>query len=113
MLQDVDQSSFEGGDLIVSEALGPISPRELSGGVQTLICIYENPTLVFDATSCGPNCAKWLAEIGKNKDVTVALEYFMSFDGINDLDIYIENTKTTYRDPDAYALAALNALQEV
>ncbi len=112
MLEDVDGSSYEGGDLIRSDALGPISPRELSGGVQTLICIYKNPELVFDATSCGPNCAKWLNEIGKETDVTAALEYFMPFDGIDDLEVYVENTDTVYHDGDAYAIAALNALQE-
>ena len=113
MIVDVDHSSYVGGDLIQSEVLGPISPRELSGGVQTLICIYKNPSLVFDATSCGPNCAKWLLEIGKRVDVTVGLEYFMPFDALESFEVYLENTGKTYTDPDSYAIAALDLLQEV
>ena len=34
-------------------------------GLQTLICIYKRPDLMFNATSCGENCVKWLLEIGK------------------------------------------------
>ncbi|MBR6060665.1 MAG: DUF4869 domain-containing protein [Spirochaetales bacterium] len=47
------------GLVIESPILGAIPPEKLSGGVQTLIMIYEKPDLVFDATSCGENCAKW------------------------------------------------------
>ena len=113
MIKDVDKSEYVGGDLIQSDALGPISPRELSGGVQTLICIYKNPELVFDATSCGPNCAKWLLEIGKKEDVTICLEYLMPFDGFDPIDVYIENLDKTFSDTNEYALAVLDLLQEV
>ncbi|MCR5451520.1 MAG: DUF4869 domain-containing protein [Lachnospiraceae bacterium] len=113
MIKDVDKSEYVGGELVHSDILGPISPRELSGGVQTLICIYKNPDKVFDATSCGPNCAQWLLEIGKRKDVTVALEYFLPFDGYDPIDVYIENTDKKYSNADEYAIAALDLLQEV
>lgn len=112
MIEDVDNSSFEGGDLISSSVLGPISPRELSGGVQTLICIYKNPELVFDATSCGSNCSKWLLEIGRRMDVTICLEYFMPFDNLGEIDIYIENVDKRFNDSNEYAIAALKVLQE-
>jgi len=29
--------------------------------------IYKRPDKIFDATSCGENCAKWLLEIGKKR----------------------------------------------
>ncbi|MBR2188762.1 MAG: DUF4869 domain-containing protein [Eubacterium sp.] len=70
MIEDVDKSRYVEGGVIDSEVLGPIPPERLSGGVQTLIMIYELPGKVFDATSCGPNCARWLLEIGKKKDIT-------------------------------------------
>lgn len=53
--------------------------------------IYEKPDLVFDATSCGENCAKWLIEIGKKNDITVNLNYLMPFDGLEPFDIMILN----------------------
>jgi len=92
MILDVDKSKCQGGSMIMSSVLGPISPMQLSGGVQTLIMIYMMPDRVFDATSCGSNCAKWLLEIGKKKDVTVNLNYFMEFDGLDPLEIKVINT---------------------
>lgn len=75
MLVDVDKSEYVGGELIQSSVLGPIPPGRLSGGVQTLISIYKKPELMFNATSCGENCAKWLAKIGEIEDVSINQRY--------------------------------------
>ncbi|SDB28724.1 protein of unknown function [Pseudobutyrivibrio sp. YE44] len=91
MMESIDKSSYKGGELIESEVLGPIPPERLSGGLQTLISIYERPDLMFNATSCGENCAKWLIEIGKRKDVTVNLRYLMPFDDAETFEINILN----------------------
>ena len=112
MLRDVDKSEYRGGSLIISDVLGPISPRELSGGVKTLISIYKEPTLVFDATSCGENCAKWLLEIGKREDVTVNLNYPMTFDGLDPIEIHIVNTDKVLRTDREYTLEAISILNE-
>ncbi len=79
MILDVDKSTVLGPRIIDSPVLGGISPRELSGGVKTLICIYKVPDKVFNASACGDNCAKWLLEIGKRQDVTVNLRHLMNF----------------------------------
>ena len=71
MIRDIDKSEYQGGELIMSDVLGPIPPERLSGGLQTLICIYNKPELMFNATSCGENCAKWLLEMGKDKDISI------------------------------------------
>ena len=113
MLKDIDKSEYKGGRLIDSDVLGPISPGELSGGVKTLICIYKRPDLVFDATSCGPNCAKWLLEIGNRQDVTVMLEYFMKFKDFEPFRIHIDNTDTLIETNRDYTLTALDILSEV
>ncbi len=91
MMFDIDRSHYRGGQLIESEVLGPIPPEKLSGGLQTLICIYKRPDLIFNATSCGENCAKWLAEIGKREDVTVNLRYYMPFEDNMNFRIRIAN----------------------
>ena len=113
MLKDVDKSEYKGGHLIESEVLGPISPGELSGGVQTRICIYKRPNLIFDATSCGPNCAKWLLAIGKLIDVTIMLEYFMKFKDFEPFKIRIDNSGITVDNNHDYTIAALDLLEEV
>ncbi len=91
MISDVDKSTVIGPHLIDSPVLGPISQRELSGGVKTLILINNDTEHIFNASACGDNCAKWLLRIGKEKDVTVRLGYFMDF-GEGEIEIRIVNT---------------------
>lgn len=91
MIKDVDNSEVVGPHLIESPVLGPISQKELSGGVKTLILINNDLNHVFNASACGDNCAKWLLEIGKVKDVTIRLGYFMDF-GDGDFEIIVKNT---------------------
>lgn len=90
MIQDVDKSKVIGYHLIDSPVLGPISPRELSGGVKTLILVNKVPNKIFNASTCGDNCAKWLLHIGKIKDVTVNLRHLMDF-GDGEFDIEVVN----------------------
>ena len=79
MIKDVDKSEVIGPRVIDSPVLGGISPRELSGGVKTLIDIYKEPEKVFNASACGDNCAKWLLVIGEMMDVTINLRHIMDF----------------------------------
>lgn len=107
MLKDIDKSKFLGGELIQSDVLGPIPPERLSGGVQTLISIYENPERMFNATSCGENCAKWLLKIGEKKDVEVNLRYFMPFDGCEPFEIRVINEDKIVLNMDEYTHVAI------
>ncbi len=107
MMKDIDKSSYVGGELIQSEVLGPIPPERLSGGLQTLISIYKRPDLMFNATSCGENCAKWLLEIGKTEDVSVNLRYFMPFDDCEPFEIMILNTDQTVTNMQEYTHLAI------
>ena len=80
MIKDIDKSELVGPHLIQSPVLGPISPRELSGGVKTLLLLaFDESGKVFNATACGDNCAKWILEIAKKKDLTISLHYSMNF----------------------------------
>ena len=90
MIRDVDKSVVKGPHLIESPVLGPISPKELSGGVKALILIYKDRTHVFNASNCGDNCAKWLLQIGRDEDVTINLRHIMDF-GADEFSIEIIN----------------------
>lgn len=91
MIRDVDKSEVLGPRVIDSPVLGGISPRELSGGVKTLILIYQLPEKIFNASACGDNCAKWLLKIGELRDVTINLRHLMDF-GDGNFTIRILNT---------------------
>ena len=79
MIRDVDRSEVVGPQLIQSPVLGPIPPERLSGGVKTLILIWQVPEKVFNASNCGDNCAPWLLKMGKERDVTINLRHLMEF----------------------------------
>ena len=65
--------------LIKSPVLGLIPPVMLSGGTKTLLLIKNNPDMVFNASTCGDNCAKYILEIAKLKDITINLRHIMRF----------------------------------
>lgn len=79
MIRDVDRSEVVGPQLIQSPVLGPIPPERLSGGVKTLILIWQVPEKVFNASNCGDNCAPWLLKMGKERDITINLRHLMEF----------------------------------
>ncbi|MCD8395724.1 MAG: DUF4869 domain-containing protein [Lachnospiraceae bacterium] len=92
MIQDVDKSTVLGPRVIDSPVLGGISPRELSGGVKTLISIYKVPSKIFNASTCGDNCAKWILKIGELQNITINLRHLMDF-GEDEFTARILNTE--------------------
>ena len=80
MIKDVDKSEVVGPHLIQSPVLGPISTKELSGGVKTLILMaFDETGKIFNASACGNNCAKWILKIAESKDLTINLRHVMDF----------------------------------
>ena len=67
------------------------SVKEISGGVKTLILMaFDDSGRIFNASACGNNCAKWILEIGKQKELIVNLRHIMDF-GDNEFEIKILN----------------------
>ena len=91
MILDVDKSVVLGEAVIDSPVLGNISPLGLSGGVKTLILIKNEPQNIFNASTCGDNCAKWILKIAEKQDTTINLRHLMDF-GDEKFDICILNT---------------------
>lgn len=79
MILDVDKSVVLDGGVIDSPVMGKIPPVSLSGGVKTLILIANEPDKVFNASTCGDNCAKWLLKMGNDRDITINLRHIMDF----------------------------------
>lgn len=91
MILDVDKSTVIGPRIIDSPVLGVITPRELSGGIKTLILIHRVPEKIFNASACGDNCAKWILKMGEEKDITINLRHLMNF-GDDKFSLKILNT---------------------
>lgn len=94
MVLDVDKSIVLDSGVIDSPVLGKIPPLGLSGGVKTLILVKFNPTKVFNASTCGDNCAKWLLKIAEKENRTINLRHLMDF-GREPFTIHILNTQQT------------------
>ena len=108
MIKDVDKSEVIGPHLIESPVLGPISVKEISGGVKTLILLaFDRSGKIFNASACGDNCAKWILKIGKEKDLTINLRHLMDF-GNNDFEIKILNTGDTVHNMEEFVRIAGN-----
>jgi len=92
MIRDVDKSDVVSSHLIESPVLGPIPPKELSGGVKTLMLMaFDDAGEIFNASVCGDNCAKWILRIAQTKDLTINLRHLMCF-GSDPFEIQILNT---------------------
>lgn len=79
MIKDVDKSEVISANLIESPVLGSISPLMLSGGVKTLMLVRFDKHHVFNASTCGDNCAKWLLRIAQDRKVVINLHHVMDF----------------------------------
>ena len=79
MIQDVDRSKVVDGNVIDSPYLGMITPEQLSGGVKTLILIEKDRQHIFNASTCGDNCAKWILKMAETRKVVINLRHLMDF----------------------------------
>lgn len=78
MIKDVDGDEVLSPYCIMSPVLGQIAPEYLSGGVKALILMLKTDYEI-DLLVCGENCAKWVVEISKIKDITVSMSSFDLF----------------------------------
>ncbi len=93
MIKDIDKSEVIGTHLIQSPVLGPISTKEISGGVKTLILMaFDQKGKIFNASACGDNCVKWIVELGRKKDLTINLHHVMDFSSVPKFEALMLNT---------------------
>lgn len=91
MIADVDKSEVLDSAVIDSPVMGKIPPLSLSGGVKTLILMANVPDRIFNASTCGDNCAKWILKMAETRELTINLRHLMDF-GREKFDIHILNT---------------------
>lgn len=108
MIRDVDHSEVVSGHLIESPVLGPIPPERLSGGVKTLLLMaYEESGVIFNASACGDNCAKWILAIASKKDLTINLHHIMDFSEVQGFSALLLNSGKQVNDYKSYLEEAL------
>ena len=79
VIKKIDKSDVKGPHAVESPVLGVISPEKLSGGTKTLLLMANDPEKVFNASTCGDNCAPFILKLAKKKDLTINLRHLMDF----------------------------------
>ena len=79
VIRKIDKSDVKGLHAVESPVLGVISPEKLSGGTKTLLLMANDPEKVFNASTCGDNCAPFILKLAKKKDLTINLRHLMDF----------------------------------
>ena len=83
IIKAIDKGEVVSPQCIITKALGAITAKELAGGTKTLLLMRNAPERVYNASTCGDNCAKWILQIAKEakEDLTINLHHFMHFPG--------------------------------
>ena len=79
VIQSIDRSEVLGPNAIKSPWLGTIGPEKLAGGTKTILLMKNLPEKVFNASTCGDNCAPFILELGEKRDLTINLRHLMNF----------------------------------
>ena len=81
ILKKIDKADVLSAQAVDSKALGVIPVTQISGGTKTLLLMLNEPQKVFNASTCGNNCAKFILKIADStkKDITINLHHLMDF----------------------------------
>jgi hypothetical protein len=69
---------------------------------------FDKTGRIFNASACGDNCAKWIVEIGKKKDLTINLHHVMDFSEVSEFEALMLNTGAVVHSYEEYLAEALN-----
>ena len=79
IINDIDRSEVLNAQCIKSPIFGQIAPTSLSGGCKTLLLMINEPEEIFNASTCGDNCARWILKLAEDRDVSINLRHIMNF----------------------------------
>ena len=107
MIKSVDKAVVLSSNAVDSKALGVIPVTKISGGLKTLLLLRHDDTKIFNASTCGDNCAKWILRIAKEskKDIVINLRHVMDF-GDKPFEIKILNNGKTFHNIQEYVMNA-------
>ena len=79
VIKDIGKGEILGPNCVTTKILGPIPPTKIAGGTKTILLMKFDNDHIFNASTCGDNCAKWILKIAKDKDLTINLRHIMNF----------------------------------
>ena len=111
IINDIEKGKVLSPQAIDTKALGVIPVTQISGGTKTLLLMLNEPSKVYNASTCGNNCAKYILEIAKqlNQDLIINLHHLMDF-GNRKFEIQILNSGVIVHDMKELVLNSLDYL---
>lgn len=111
IIHDIEKGKVLSPQAIDTKALGVIPVTQISGGTKTLLLMLNEPSKVYNASTCGNNCAKYILEIAKqlNQDLIINLHHLMDF-GNGKFEIQILNSGIIVHDMKELVLNSLDYL---
>lgn len=79
IIKGIDNTIAVKDEYLESPVFGGMSPERLSSGCKAVILMEVLDNKNIYATHCGDNCAKYILEVAKRKDVTITLHHCMIF----------------------------------
>jgi hypothetical protein len=105
VIEGVDKAEVIDVDCIKSPILGMISVEKIAGGTKALIMMNFDDEHIYNASSCGDNCAKYILEIAQRKDLTIRLGHIMHFPTKEVFDGVILNNGIEFHSQKEFVLA--------
>ena len=107
MIKSVDKAVVLSPNAVDSKALGVIPVTQISGGLKTLLLLQHDKEKIFNVSTCGDNCARWILEIAKrsDEDLLINLRHVMDF-GDKPYEIKIVNNDTVVHNAKEYVMNA-------
>ena len=111
VIKDIDDSEVIGPDVIRNDIFGTFGSNELSAGVKTLLLIRNMPGRIFNISNCGDNCARYILELAKERDIKVTLHHVMDFGEAFELKVINERRRKIITDQREYLMLAHHYLR--
>ena len=107
MIKSVDKAVVLSPNAVDSKALGVIPVTQISGGLKTLLLLQHDKDKIFNVSTCGDNCARWVLESAKrsDKDLLINLRHVMDF-GDKPYEIKIVNNGVVVHNAKEYVMNA-------
>lgn len=111
IIKSIDNGTVLGANAIDTKVLGVIPPEKLSTGTKTLLLMLFMPENLYNAFTCGDNCAYWILCIASKHDITINLYHMMDF-GKGRFTVRVTNTGQIVHTMDELILISAKCLRE-
>lgn len=109
VVRDIDKSEVIDVDCVKSPIIGMIPITKIAGGTKTLIMMNFDDEHIYNASSCGDNCAKFIVDISNRKDLIIRLGHIMHFPEDLTFDGVVMNNGKEFHNHKEFVMAYLGA----